>query len=57
MLLQNNKVVNADITTFKMYAFIFKIFIFAILVVFAILMFIYKEELIGAIYLASGHKY
>ena len=56
---ETNKILNSTPktkvgTTFKMYAFIFKIFIFAILVVFAILMFIYKEELIGAIYLASG---
>lgn len=41
-------------TNFRMYKFIIKIFIFAILIAFAILMFIYKNELIGAVYMVSG---
>ena len=56
---ETNKILNSTPktkagTTFKMYAFIIKIIVFAILVVFAILMFIYKDELIGAIYMVSG---
>ena len=41
-------------TNFRMYKFIIKILIFAILIVFAILMFIYKDILIGAVYMVSG---
>ena len=41
-------------TNFRMYKFIIKILIFAILIAFAILMFIYKAELIGAVYMVSG---
>jgi uncharacterized membrane protein HdeD (DUF308 family) len=38
-------------TNFRMYKFIIKIFNFAVLIAFAILMFIYKIELIGAVYM------
>ncbi len=41
-------------TNFRMYKFIIKILIFAILIVFAILMFVYKDILIGAVYMVSG---
>lgn len=41
-------------TNFRMYKFIIKIIIFAILIAFAILMFIYSKELIGAVYMVSG---
>ena len=41
-------------TNFRMYKFIIKILIFAILIAFAILMFIYKDELVGAVYMVSG---
>ena len=40
-------------TNFRMYKFIIKILIFAILIVFAILMFVYKDILIGAVYMVS----
>ena len=42
------------VATFNMYKFIIKILIFAILLVFGILMFIYKDELIGAVYMVAG---
>ena len=41
-------------TNFRMYKFIIKILIFAILIVFAILLFAFKDELIGAVYMVSG---
>ena len=41
-------------TNFRMYKFIIKILVFAILIVFAILMFVYKDILIGAVYMVSG---
>lgn len=41
-------------TNFRMYKFIIKILIFAILIAFAILMFIYTAELIGAVYMVFG---
>ncbi|RIA78052.1 hypothetical protein EI71_00629 [Anaeroplasma bactoclasticum] len=41
-------------TNFRMYKFIIKIFIFAVLIAFAILMFIYKIELIGAVYMITA---
>lgn len=44
----------AAVEKFNMYKFIFKILAFAILITFAVLMWIFQEEAIGAIYLISG---
>ena len=41
-------------TNFRMYKFIIKILIFAILIVFAILLFAFKIELIGAVYMITA---
>ena len=40
--------------TFNMYKFIIKIIVFAILITFGILMLVFKDELIGAVYIVSG---
>lgn len=42
------------VATFKMYKFIVKIVVFAILITFGILMLVFKDELIGAVYIVSG---
>ena len=41
-------------TNFRMYKFIIKIFIFAVLIAFAILLFAFKIELIGAVYMITA---
>lgn len=42
------------VATFKMYKFIIKIIVFAMLITFGILMLVFKDELIGAVYIVSG---